>query len=214
MHLKIQEIPKKWPIQRKKSVYIIRPRFNLKNGIPLLLILRDMLKIVQNRKEAKRAIHLKNILINGKFAKDEKHSVSLFDIIEIVPSKKHYRIELTNKKFDAREISAKESCEKTAKIINKKILKKKTTQINLSDGGNFISDLNCKINDSVLINLKNRKIEKCLPLKERASVVVFEGKHIGKTGTIKKINSEQKMAEIGSDGKDINVLIKQFMVVE
>ena len=83
MHLKRQKVPKNWPIPRKGTAYVVRPNFE---GIPILVILRDMLKVVQNRKEAKKAIHQKQILMNNKPVTDEKNSMLLFDTISIVPS--------------------------------------------------------------------------------------------------------------------------------
>ena len=215
MHLKRQKVPKNWPIERKGTAYVVRPRSNLNKGIPILIILRDLLKIAQNKKEVKKALHLKQILLNGKAVRDEKQSVLLFDIITIVPSKKNYRIELSkNKKFKVTEIKDSEAKYKIAKIINKKTLKGKKTQINLSDGRNLLSDIECRVNDSVLINLEKKKIEKCLPLKEKAKIVVFDGKHAGKEGIIKKIIPEKKMAEVDINGNNINILIKQLKVIE
>jgi small subunit ribosomal protein S4e len=101
-----------------------------------------------------------------------------------------------------------------AKIINKKILKGGKTQVNLSDGRNFISDIKCKTNDSALINFKEKKIEKFISLKEGAEVIVFAGKHAGKKGNIKKIDQEKKMAEINTKDEIINVLTKQIMAIK
>ena len=215
MHLKRQETPRRWPVPRKGSVYIVRPNSNLRNGIPMLVVLRDMLKIAQNRKEVKRAIHLRQILVNEKPLTDDKRAVSLFDTITIVPTKKHYVIELSkNRKFEARETEGSKSGKKIVKIINKKMLKQKKVQLNFSDGSNILSDKNYKINDSVVVNLKDKKIEKHLELKEKANAVVFEGKHAGETGKIEKIDIENKMAEINVEGKKISVLIKQIMVID
>lgn len=213
MHLKRQEAPRRWPVPRKGSVYIVRPNSNLSDGIPVLIVLRDMLKIAQNRKEVKRAIHMRQILVNEKPVTDDKRAVSLFDIITIVPTKKNYIIELSkNRKFEARE--TEESGKKIAKIVSKKILKRKRIQLNLNDGSNILSDKDYKINDSVVINLKDKKVGKHLSLKDGANVVVFDGKHAGERGKIEKINAENKMAEIEVGGKKINVLIKQIMAVE
>ena len=215
MHLKRQKAPKNWPIYRKGTKYIVRPRFDASRGIPILIVLRDMLKVAQNRKEVKRALYERNILLNNYPLTDEKTPILLFDVIKIVPSKKNYRLGLTEKgKIRIEEIDEKEANKKIAKIINKTLLKGKKTQLNLSDGRNFISDIKCSTNDSVLINLKERKIEKCLPLKESASLFVFAGKHSGKKGIIKKINSEKKTVEVEMDEKIISILIKQLMVIE
>ena len=215
MHLKRQKVPKNWPIPRKGNVFVVRPSFNLDRGIPILIVLRDLLKIAQNRREVKRALHKKQILLNDKPVIDEKNTALLFDVIKVLPFKKSYRIELSeNGKFKVNEIKESDSDKKISKVINKTILKGKKIQLNLSDGRNFISDVKCNTNDSLLINLKNKKIEKCLELKEKSNVIIFEGKHAGKKGKIAKINQERKMAEISIEKKLVNVLIKQLIVVE
>ncbi|MBU0894338.1 MAG: hypothetical protein KKF48_04630 [Nanoarchaeota archaeon] len=223
MHLKRQIIPKSWPIKRKENRYIVRPNFNIQGGMPILVILRDILKLAQNRKEVKKAIHLKQVLLNNKKIRDEKNSALLFDTITILPPKdeknilkKYYRLGLSEKgKFNLLEIKESEANSKTSKIINKKILKGKKIQLNLSDGKNFIYPNKCDVNDSVLINFKEKsKIEKCLPLKEKSKAIIFAGKHAGEYGVIKKINKETKIAELELKNKKINVLIKQLMVLE
>lgn len=215
MHLKRQKVPKNWPIERKGTAYIVRPNANLSNGIPILVALRDMLKLAQTRKEVKKAIHVKNLLLNGSPVKDEKNSISLFDTLTIVPSNESYKLSLSEKgKFQIEKINAGEETHKIAKIINKKILKGKKIQLNLSDGRNFLSDIKCNVNDSVLIDLKKKKIEKCLPLKEKGEVLVFAGKHAGKKANIDKINQVKKMAELTFEDKKINVLIKQLIIIK
>lgn len=215
MHLKRQKSPKNWPIYRKGTKYIVRPRSNIGKGLPLLVILRDVLGIAQNRKEVKKALHEKKILVNNKIAKDERNNVLLLDTISILPLKKHYRLGLSDKgKFEVKEIKESEANQKISKIVNKKILKGKKIQLNLSDGRNFISDIKCSINDSAKINLKEKKIEGCLGLKEKAKVIVFAGKHTGGIGTIKKINQEKKIAELDINKKIVNTLISQFIVIE
>lgn len=221
-HLKRQNMPKNWPIMRKGDTFIVKPLS--KKGIPLLTILRDLLKIAQTRKEVKKAIQKKHLLINNNFVKDEKMGLALFDTLSIIPSKIYYRLELSEKgKFELKKIKEEEANKKILKIINKRVLAGKKIQLNLSDGGNFLVEpkFSCMTNDSILINLKDKKIEKCLPLKEKSNAVVFAGKHSGKTGQIEKIISEQvknskarKMAIIESKKEKINVLIKQIMVTE
>ncbi len=215
MHLKRQKSPKNWPIYRKGTKYVVRPSFDIGKGIPVLIALRDMLGVVQNRKEAKRAIFNRNILLNEKPVLDEKNTILLLDVLKIVPSKKSYRMGLSGKgKFIIEEIDEKGSYHKVAKVVDKKILKNKKIQLNLDDGRNFLSDIKCKTNDSVLIDFKKNSVEKCIPLKEGLSSLVFAGKHSGKKGTIKNIDKEKKMVELDCDGNLINVLIKQIMVLE
>ena len=98
--------------------------------------------------------------------------------------------------------------------MDKKILKGKKVQLNLRGGGNYLSNLKCDIGDSVIVDLKNKKIMKNIPLKEKSKVIIVEGKHSGKEGVIDKIKKERKMAKISTNGKEINVLIKQIMAIE
>ena len=112
------------------------------------------------------------------------------------------------------EIKENEANRKVAKVVDKKMLRGKKMQLNLSDGRNFLSDVECNVNDSVLINLKDKRIEKCIPLKEKTNIVVFAGKHSGKKGVINKIYPEKKIAELGSEKEKISVLIKQLMATE
>ncbi|MCL5730065.1 MAG: hypothetical protein M1165_00670, partial [Candidatus Pacearchaeota archaeon] len=152
---------------------------------------------------------------------DDRENALLFDVITLIPKKesnlpeRNYRMTMNkNKKFDLEEISSEDSWHKTAKVINKKSLKKKRVQINLSDGRNFISDMKCNVNDSMRINLKDRKIEKCIPLKENSDAFVFAGKHAGESGVIEQIDKGMNRVRLNSGGNQINILIKQLMVLK
>ena len=215
MHLKRQKVPKSWPIKRKGTKYIVRPNSDINKGIPILIILRDLMKVAQNRREVKIAIHQKNLLLNNKKIKDDKSSAALFDVLSLVPSKKSYRIVLSDKgKFNVQEIKENEKNQKISKVINKKTLKKKRTQLNLSDGNNFITDIKCNVGDSVVIDFEKNNVNKVLPLKENSNVIIFAGNHVSEKGIINKIDKKMKMVELQLEDKIVNILIKQIMVVE
>lgn len=215
MHLKRQKVPRNWPIPRKGNAYVVRPNSNLERGLPILIILRDILKVTQNKREVKKTLYKKQVLLNNSPIKEVRNNALLFDVINILPLKENYRVNIAETgKFKIDKISDDEADKKITKIINKKILKNKKIQVNLIDGRNFISDIRCNTNDSLLINLKNKKIEKCLPLKEKSRVMVFEGKHAGKKGIINKLNNDKKIAELTVDRGIVNVLIKQLIVIE
>jgi small subunit ribosomal protein S4e len=221
MHLKRQESPKNWPIERKGTTYLVRPNYSIDQGVPILIVIRDMLKFAKDRREVKKALNSKQILLDHRVVFDDRDNALLFDIITIIPPKdsnlpeKNYRVIIgKNKKFELKEIHIQEAGHKVSKVINKTTLKGKKVQINLSDGRNFLSDLKCKTNDSVLINLKNKKLEKCIPMKKDSKAIVFAGKHAGEEGVIKEIDEEKNMVKLESNGETTNILIKQIMVLE
>jgi small subunit ribosomal protein S4e len=212
-HLKRQKVPRNWPIRRKGTTYVVKPNFNIGKGMPVLVILRDILKVAQTRKDVKKIIHVGQVLLNNKPVRDEKNTVLLFDILSITPTNKSYIMDLSNKgKFEVKEIGTNDAGKKVAKIINKKVVKGKKTQLNLSDGRNYLSEVKCNVKDSVLINLLENKIEAIIPLKEKANAIVLEGKHAGERGVINKIKN--KTAEVKVGDKPVEILIKQLMVIQ
>ncbi|MFZ1970859.1 MAG: hypothetical protein WAU65_01620 [Candidatus Nanoarchaeia archaeon] len=220
MHLKREASPKNWPIERKGTALLVRPRYSIEKGVPILIIIRDMLKLAQNRREAKKALNAKQVLLNNRIVFDDRENALLFDVITIIPAKgsnfpeKYYQIGIgKSKKFILNEINSKESIYKIAKIINKKSLKGNKTQLNLSDGRNFISNMKCKVNDSLLLNLKDKKIEECITLQKEAKAIVFAGKHMGEMGIIKEIHGNDSV-QLERNGEIINILIKQLMVLK
>lgn len=179
-------MPTSWPLPRKvrKKSFIAIPSHANSKSISLLFILRDVLKIVKTRKEAKFMTLRGEVKINNKIRKDESFPLQVFDVISFERSKINYRIEIVNKRFSLKEISEKEANSKIVKIRGKKILGKSKVQMNLDDGQNFITDQKFSVGDSVLINTKDDSIEKILPLKEGAEVEIILGKHAGERGKL------------------------------
>ena len=215
MHLKRQAIPKTWPVHRKGTKYVVRPNSNGEHGIPILIVLRDILGVAQNRKEVKRAIFMKNILVDGRPARSENQSILLFDTISLVPMKKFYRLTMgKNGKFRVEEISEKDSMRKIMKITDKKTLKGKKVQLNFLEGRNFISEIKCNTGDSVVMDFSGKKIEKVIPLKAGSRVFVYSGKHTGENGEMINFDKKTKTAEVKFDDKTVRVLTKQLVAIE
>ena len=211
-HMKRHEAPKTWPIPRKGTTFVIT---NNSKGLPLLIALRDVLGLAQNRRELKKAIHNKDLMVSSKLVDDDKKSMELFDILTIVPEKKSYQLTLSNKgKYTLEEINEKDTKTKVTKIVGKKRLSGKKTQINLLDGRNYLSEIKCNVNDSVIVDLEKNEISKVLPLKEKSDVLVIGGKHAGAKGKITQIVPEFKLVEMEADKEKFNVLIKHLMVLD
>ncbi|HRZ85738.1 MAG TPA: hypothetical protein P5277_03070 [Candidatus Paceibacterota bacterium] len=212
MHKKRLNSSKVWPIPRKGKKYIVVPSHNPKNGIPLLVLIRDVMKLVKTRKELKRILKERNIQVNGNDVKEDNLSLLLFDTIKLKPNNKCYRIVYDkNKKLDVKEINEKESNEKITKVANKKILSGGMVQLNFNDGRNLLSKEKINVGDSVLINMKERKIEKVLPVKEKSNVLIIKGKHLGYTGIINHLGKEKSTIKINE--KDFEINNKDLMVI-
>src|SRR3989344_3482821 len=135
-HLKRISMPRSWQIEKKEHKFVTRPlpgqSFDL--GMPLNVVLRDVLKLAYTNREVKKILNSKEILVNGVRIKEPRFIVGFMDTISIEEIKKHYRILLNHRgKVILQEIKKDESSVKICKIINKKKIKDRI-QLNLFDG--------------------------------------------------------------------------------
>jgi len=210
MHKKRASMSKIWPVPRKGNKFVVVPSHGGKKEIPLLILMRDVLNHVKTRKELKKILIEKKVLINNKVVKKDNYSLSLFDNLSLKDINKYYRLTyLENRKIGVEEINEKELGTKIAKVIGKKSLKGNKTQVNLSDGRNIIYKDKISVGDSVLINLENKKIEKIIPVKEGSEILVIKGKHLGQKGKIEKIENEEVI--IKTDHTNIKIKLREVI---
>lgn len=215
MHLKRKTITHFWPIPKTGTKYLAVPSHSKKNSVSLVVLMRDVLKIVKIKKELKKLIHEKKIMVNGKIVKDINYPLGLFDCIAIPFIGKSYRVVLNGRRFDAEEIKESETSKRICKVIGKKILPGKKIQINLSSGRNIVSNEKVKTGDFVVVDAKN-KIAKIIELKKDSEVLAVDGKHMGMTGKIKEIvqEGENKIAIVKTKFGEIKANLNNLFVKE
>jgi len=220
-HQKRISAPRSWPIQRKEHYWTVNPipgAHPARHSIPLLLIIRDLLDLADNTKEAKRVLHEGNILVNGKERKDYRFPVGIFDIISIPKIEKHYRV-LTDKKgkLTFTEIKEEDSKTKLCRINNKTIIKSGKVQLNLHDGRNIIGSNELKTKDSVIVSIPENKIIEKYAFSEGNHAMVIGGKHSGEVGKIESIkeirSSSPNMVIISQDDQKIETIEDYVFVV-
>lgn len=222
-HLKRLNAPRTWPISRKETKWITRPNpgpHKLELSMPLGTIIKDLTKYAKTTKEVKRIINNKEILINKVPRNDIKFPVGILDIIEI-PKTKEYFLFLLNKKgkFFLNKIDAKKAEIKHLKILGKRVLRKNKLQLNFYNGNNLlIENKNYKVGNTLLINLKDKKILKHLKLEEGATIYLTGGKYVGSIGIIEKLSSSNKlkndMVELKIDDKKVKTVRKYAFVID
>jgi len=217
MHIKRNNIGNFWPIPRKGTKYLAVPKHNKSESISLVVVIRDILKLVKNKKELKRLLNGKKVLVNQKIVRDTNYPIAIFDIINLPELKKNYKANLSkDKKMIFEEVNGKESETRVYKIINKQILPNKKIQLNLSNGRNIITNEKAKTGDSLMINLKDNKIEKILPLEKSREAFVVNGKHAGYFGKIEDIveRGGKTLVKISSEIGKINVWTKNIIIIK
>ena len=197
MHLKRYSIPKYWKLGKKERKFVVSPApgpHKKYECIPLLVVLRDVLKIVDNSKEARNVISRGEILVDKKGRKDPNYPVGLMDIIEIPNIKKYYLVSVNKHGLFLEEISHASSDKKLCRIQDKHTLKGGIMQLNLHDGRNILTEKKVySPNDSVLIELPTQKIVKHYKFDKNSSAIIVSGKNIGVKGKIKEVFDRETM---------------------
>ncbi|MFA5258593.1 MAG: hypothetical protein WC979_03920 [Candidatus Pacearchaeota archaeon] len=217
MHLKRNNIPKFWPVPRKGTKYLALASHNHEESIPLVVAMRDVLGLVKNKKELQRAINEKQIIINQKTIRNVNYPISIFDVISLPLTKKNLRAGLSNKKkITFEEITDKEAETKVFKVLDKKVILGNKVQLNLINGMNIISKEKVNTGDSIVINLKDKKITKVIPMENGKEVFILKGKHAGNSGKIEEIvlRGGKSIAKISSKDGKINVWVKNLIAIK
>lgn len=206
MHLKRQEVTTKIPITRKGTTYVARSSSDLNNSVPIVIAVRDMLKLAKNTAEVKKMIHEKKLKINGRIAKDFRESVKLFGIFE---ADKKYVLTISDvHRFIFEETK---STDRLCKVLGKKLLSKNKIQLNLHDGTNVISKEKIKTNDSLYLSQDN-KITKHIPMEKGKNIFVMSGKYLGQEGKIAEIKGRMVTIKLTNREESVTLQDKQIIV--
>jgi len=93
-HQKRLSVPKSWPVERKEETFTVTAGAGPhgEDGVPLLIVLRDVLGYADSRKEARYALNQDNVVINGTPVNDEERPVGMFDIVAFDEREEYYRV--------------------------------------------------------------------------------------------------------------------------
>lgn len=190
-HLKRYKAPKNWPIHPKENKWTVKTSpgsHPLDKSTPLLIIIRDILKIADNAREAKIIINKGDVLVDGRPRKDYKFPVGFMDVIEIPKSEKVYRVLPDEKgRLILHPISQKNKTFKLCRIEDKTTIKGAKTQLNLHDGRNCLTEGKYKTADVVKLKIPEQEIQDDIKFEKGTLGLVTGGKHIGERGNIKEI---------------------------
>jgi small subunit ribosomal protein S4e len=191
-HLKRLNAPRTVRIHRKEYTWTIRPSpgpHPLERSIPLGIIVRDYLGLVDTLGEAKIVIANGEILVDDVKRKSPKFSCGLMDVISVPELKKDYRILFDNRgKLTLVPIDSKDAAWKLCRIENKTIVKDKQIQLNLHDGRNqIVKKDEYKKGDVLKISLKDKKISDIYKFEKGTISMIIGGSHIGEVASIEDI---------------------------
>ncbi len=195
--LKALNTPAFWPILRKKHKWAVKPRpgpHPSHMSLPLLVIVRDVLQLADNAREARKIISEGHIEVDGRIRRDYKYPVGFMDVVRIVDTDEYYRFIPYPVKFFALQPIPKEEGEyKLSLIRDKTTVKGGNIQLNLHDGRNTVVKVQDPRNPmedvyktlgTVKLELPSQEILDYFPFEKNAVAIVIGGRNVGRVGRI------------------------------
>lgn len=185
--LKRTEAPAFWPIERKTHVWTARSiagPHGLAESVPLSIVVRDILKLAETAREAKRIVKAGKVLVDRRRASEHNLPVGLMDVVEIPEIKKHYRVVAGDRGLVLRETGS-DTDKKLCKIRGKTTLAGNRMQLNLHDGRSIIStEKGYRTGDSVVIKLPGQEITEHIKMEPGSLALITGGRNRGKLGKV------------------------------
>ena len=201
-HMKRLTMPRSWPLTRKTDIWVQKPNpggHSDEMCMPLGVILRDVLGLAHSRREAKRMVATRKVLVDGKIETDSGRGVGLMDVLTV--GEDHYRCVLDeNGKLRYRSIPAKNSSSKLCRVMGKTTIRGGKTQVHLHDGRNITVDDAKKYNsgDTLVISLPDQEVSGHHAFSEGVLAYLTGGSHIGSTAKVvsKDVKRSSKSNEV------------------
>ncbi len=227
-HQKRLSAPRRWPIERKTETFTVKADAGPhgESGVPLLVVLRDVLGYVDSRKEARYALNQNNVVINGTAVSDEERPVGMFDILAFDEREEYYRVfPGEGGRLALTPIDADAAGSKLGKIVEKRHVSGGDVQVTLHDGQTLLVDDEAyEPGDSLVVTNEDSEASDDAPAASGdesrggeivahfeyevgALVTAVAGTHAGEIGEIEAV-------QVTPGSADNNVLVSQDAVAE
>jgi small subunit ribosomal protein S4e len=208
--LKRLAAPRQWDIGRKSHRFVIKPSpgpYSTENSYPLGVALRDLLQLVQNRREIETVLYDGEVLVDGVARRDPSFPVGLFNVIEVPKEGLAYRLIPSPDGLTAKTVPKDQAGLKLCRIRTKSKIQGGHIQYGFHDGRALVDDgLALTPGDSVLLKVPEQTVVSNIKLSKGALVVVLSGDRAGLLGTITDVKrgtmSREKMVAISLPGGD------------
>jgi len=221
-HQKRLSVPKSWPVERKTETFTVKADAGPHGeaGVPLLIVLRDVLGYADSRKEARYALNNDSVLINGKAVSDEERPVGMFDILAFVERDEYYRVfPGEGGRLALTPIDEDSAQSKLGKIVGKQAVSGDQLQLTLHDGQTLLVEEDTEYDggDSIVVGNEDDAVVAHFEYEEGALVTAVNGAHAGEIGEVDEIqvtpgSSSNNVLVSQEDGEGFET-VEEFVVV-
>jgi len=221
-HQKRLSVPKSWPVERKTATWTVKAGAGPHGeaGVPLLIVLRDVLGYVDSRKEANYALNQNGVLVNGDVPSSVERPIGMFDILAFVDRDEYYRVfPDEGGRLALTPIDADAAGSRLGKIVRKTQVTGGDVQLTLHDGANIRVDADSEYatDDSLVIDNETKDIVAHFVYEEGALVTAVAGSHAGEIGEIDEITvtpgSGDNVVTVSQDDGEGFETVEDYVVV-
>jgi small subunit ribosomal protein S4e len=222
-HQKRLSVPKSWPVERKTETFTVKADAGPhgEEGVPLVVLLRDVLGYVDSKKEARYALNQGSVLVNGDAVSDEQRPIGMFDIVVFDERGEQYRVfPDEGGRLALTSIDADSADAKLGKITGKQQVTGGDTQLALHDGQTLqLADASeYAAKDSIVVDFEDDEIVAHFPYEEGALVTAVRGSHAGEIGEIAEIDvthgSGSNTVRVGQDEGSYETVEEYVVVID
>jgi len=207
---KRSKAPSFWAIQRKKYPFTVTASpgpHGIYESYPLVVLIRDVLKIVNTYREASNIIRDGKILVDGVIRKDPDFPVGLMDVLHVPLLKNSYRmVPIKGSVLAPIKIPDSENNQKLCKVRGKTTVRTGKIHYGFHDGRSILAESETDLSpgDVCLLEIPSQKIKRVIALKNGVLALIVKGKRVGKVGQIKEIRpgtiTRRKMVDLDIEG--------------
>ncbi len=220
-HIKRLAQPRRWTIPKKVATFAPKPRAGphaADDSLPLVVAIRDVLKLASRSREVNAMISGGGVLIDGTPCRDPRRGLGFMDVLSFPEEGAHYRVLYdTHGRIILVSTPDDQAGWKLARIEDKRAVKKGRTQLNLHDGRNIlVKEDTYSTGDVLKLKLPSQEIADHYPFEAGAPAYVTGGTHIGEIADIveEKVvpSSAPNLVELGEEEPFETVLPYVFVV--
>lgn len=193
-HQKRLSVPKSWPVERKTNTFTVKAGAGPHGaaGVPLVVLLRDVLGYVDTTKEASFALTSGGVLVNGEPASSVRRPIGMFDLLGFPDRDEYYRVfPDEGGRLSLTPIPEEAADGKLAKITDARNVSGGATQLSLHDGQNLHipadEEHDYSPGDSIVVGFDDGSILAHFAYEEGALVTAVDGQHAGRIGELSDI---------------------------
>jgi len=222
-HQKRLSVPQSWPVGRKTETFTVKAVAGPhgESGVPLVVLLRDVLGYVDSAREANYALNQDTVLVNGDAVSDEARPIGMFDILAFTEREEYYRVfPDEGGRLSLTPIDPDAAASKLGKIAEKRQVRGGETQLTLHDGRTLLveDDAAYAAGDSLVVANDDATIVAHFPYEAGALVTAVDGQHAGEIGQIEDIDvtpgSGSNIVTVQTDDDGFETIAEYVVVID